>query len=147
MIASIIRHHSDWALIPMIAWGICELSIDVWIILSLRRTTLWLIETKNDEKLRLFRCFSWSIICIIIAMCLSMIWMMILHLHISCTIKYRFFWMDDAFGEILNSTLLIVLMIIFRPKQGELNLKSTVYFVHEIFDDDTAELVEPTATE
>ncbi|KAI8784885.1 transmembrane protein 87A isoform X2 [Biomphalaria glabrata] len=82
---------------------------------SLLQTTRTLRLRRNVVKLSLYRHFTNTLIFAVLASIAYMIWSLTQHKFKECLSDWKELWLDDAFWHLLFSSILFVIMILWRP--------------------------------
>ncbi|KAF7643811.1 hypothetical protein LDENG_00232920 [Lucifuga dentata] len=86
-----------------------------WIFVSLAQTMKLLKLRRNVVKLSLYRHFTNTLIFAVIASVIFIIWTTKTFKMSKCQSDWRELWIDDAFWRFLFSTILLVIMFLWRP--------------------------------
>ncbi|KAM7412542.1 hypothetical protein PAMA_020089 [Pampus argenteus] len=86
-----------------------------WIFVSLAQTMKLLRLRRNVVKLSLYRHFTNTLIFAVIASVIFIIWTTKTFKMSKCQSDWRELWIDDAFWRFLFSTILLVIMFLWRP--------------------------------
>ncbi|XP_054868395.1 transmembrane protein 87A-like isoform X2 [Amphiprion ocellaris] len=86
-----------------------------WIFVSLAQTMKLLRLRRNVVKLSLYRHFTNTLIFAVIASVIFIIWTTKTFRMSRCHSDWRELWIDDAFWRFLFSTILLVIMFLWRP--------------------------------
>ncbi|KAM9801119.1 transmembrane protein 87A [Neosynchiropus ocellatus] len=86
-----------------------------WIFVSLAQTMKLLRLRRNVVKLSLYRHFTNTLIFAVIASIIFIIWTTRTFKMAKCQSDWRELWIDDAFWRFLFSTILLVIMFLWRP--------------------------------
>nr|XP_046246104.1 transmembrane protein 87A-like [Scatophagus argus]XP_046246105.1 transmembrane protein 87A-like [Scatophagus argus] len=86
-----------------------------WIFVSLAQTMKLLRLRRNVVKLSLYRHFTNTLIFAVIASVIFIIWTTKTIKMVKCQSDWRELWIDDAFWRFLFSTILLVIMFLWRP--------------------------------
>uniref|UniRef100_A0A1A8BSM1 Transmembrane protein 87A n=1 Tax=Nothobranchius kadleci TaxID=1051664 RepID=A0A1A8BSM1_NOTKA len=86
-----------------------------WIFVSLTQTMKLLKLRRNVVKLSLFRHFTNTLIFAVIASIIFIFWTMKTFTMSKCRSDWRELWIEDAFWRLLFSTILLVIMFLWRP--------------------------------
>lgn len=70
---------------------------------------------RNMVKLSLYRHFTNTLIFAVLASVVFMLYSIKVHRFADCLTDWKELWVDDAFWHVLFSTLLLVIMILWRP--------------------------------
>ncbi|GAB0095414.1 transmembrane protein 87A [Sergentomyia squamirostris] len=109
-----INDRSNQILVASIPLAVLDSAICWWIFTSLVQTTRTLRLRRNMVKLSLYRHFTNTLIFAVIASVIFMLYSLKSHRMASCS-DWKELWIDDAFWHILFSSLLLVIMILWRP--------------------------------
>uniref|UniRef100_A0A1L8DK40 Putative lung seven transmembrane receptor n=3 Tax=Nyssomyia neivai TaxID=330878 RepID=A0A1L8DK40_9DIPT len=109
-----INDRSNQILVASIPLAVLDSAICWWIFTSLVQTTRTLRLRRNMVKLSLYRHFTNTLIFAVIASVIFMLYSLKSHRMASCS-DWKELWVDDAFWHILFSSLLLVIMILWRP--------------------------------
>ncbi|XP_075328893.1 transmembrane protein 87A isoform X2 [Odontesthes bonariensis] len=86
-----------------------------WIFLSLAQTMKLLRLRRNVVKLSLYRHFTNTLIFAVIATVIFVIWTTKTFTLSNCRSDWKELWIEDAFWRFLFSTILLVIMFLWRP--------------------------------
>ncbi|XP_069463936.1 transmembrane protein 87B isoform X2 [Ambystoma mexicanum] len=86
-----------------------------WIFISLAQTMKTLKLRKNPVKYSLYRHFTNTLIFAVIASIIFMVWTTKKFKLAECQSDWMELWVDDAFWRFLFSTILLVIMFLWRP--------------------------------
>ncbi|XP_072247986.1 transmembrane protein 87A isoform X2 [Leuresthes tenuis] len=86
-----------------------------WIFMSLAQTMKLLRLRRNVVKLSLYRHFTNTLIFAVIATIIFVIWTTKTFTLSTCRSDWRELWIEDAFWRFLFSTILLVIMFLWRP--------------------------------
>jgi len=103
------------AAIPL---SIIDSSICWWVFSALVATTRTLRLRRNVVKLALYRHFANTLVLSVIASVVFMMWNIKFHRLEECLKDWRDLWIDEAFWHFLFSTMLCVIMFLWRPSQN-----------------------------
>uniref|UniRef100_A0A0K0ES04 EF-hand domain-containing protein n=1 Tax=Strongyloides stercoralis TaxID=6248 RepID=A0A0K0ES04_STRER len=92
-----------------------EVIIFWWIFTSLTSTIRALKIRNNDVKLRLYSNFANVLGISIVASVIFMLWFLINHVFRHCLMNWKELWFDTAFWHFLFCSVLIAIMILWRP--------------------------------
>ncbi|XP_035774895.1 transmembrane protein 87A-like [Anopheles albimanus] len=106
---------SNQILVASIPLAVLDSAICWWIFTSLVQTTRTLRLRRNMVKLSLYRHFTNTLIFAVLASVVFMLYSIKVHRFADCLTDWRELWVDDAFWHVLFSTLLLVIMILWRP--------------------------------
>ncbi|CEF70880.1 Transmembrane receptor, eukaryota family-containing protein [Strongyloides ratti] len=102
----------QFATLPLVFF---EVIIFWWIFTSLTNTIRALKIRNNDVKLRLYSNFANILGISIIASVIFMIWFLVNHVFRHCLMNWKELWFDTAFWHLLFCSVLIAIMILWRP--------------------------------
>lgn len=102
-------------LVASIPLAVLDSAICWWIFTSLVQTTRTLRLRRNMVKLALYRHFTNTLIFAVIASIIFMLFSIKQHHMTNCVKEWKDYWQDDAFWHVLFSSLLLVIMILWRP--------------------------------
>lgn len=102
-------------LVASIPLAVLDSAICWWIFTSLVQTTRTLRLRRNMVKLTLYRHFTNTLIFAVIASIIFMLFSIKVHRMNICLTEWKDLWQDEAFWHVLFSTLLLVIMILWRP--------------------------------
>ncbi|XP_053694219.1 transmembrane protein 87A isoform X2 [Sabethes cyaneus] len=111
----IMHTKNDQLLVASIPLAVLDSAICWWIFTSLVQTTRTLRLRRNMVKLSLYRHFTNTLIFAVLASVLFMLYSIKSHRLTDCLSEWKTLWVDDAFWHVLFSTLLLVIMILWRP--------------------------------
>uniref|UniRef100_A0A182TE40 GOST seven transmembrane domain-containing protein n=2 Tax=gambiae species complex TaxID=44542 RepID=A0A182TE40_9DIPT len=106
---------SNQILVASIPLAVLDSAICWWIFTSLVQTTRTLRLRRNMVKLSLYRHFTNTLIFAVLASVVFMLYSIKVHRFADCLTDWKELWVDDAFWHVLFSTLLLVIMILWRP--------------------------------
>ncbi|XP_058120693.1 transmembrane protein 87A [Anopheles ziemanni] len=106
---------SNQILVASIPLAVLDSAICWWIFTSLVQTTRTLRLRRNMVKLSLYRHFTNTLIFAVLASVVFMLYSIKVHRFAECLTDWKELWVDDAFWHVLFSTLLLVIMILWRP--------------------------------
>ncbi|XP_053363552.1 transmembrane protein 87A-like [Clarias gariepinus] len=109
-----------------------------WIFISLAQTMKLLRLRRNVVKLSLYRHFTNTLIFAVIASVIFIIWTTKTFKLSKCQSDWREMWIDDAFWRFLFSTILLVIMFLWRPSANNQRYAFSP-LVDEISDEEEAE--------
>lgn len=109
-----------------------------WIFISLAQTMKLLRLRRNVVKLSLYRHFTNTLIFAVIASVIFIIWTTKTFKLSKCQSDWRELWIDDAFWRFLFSTILLVIMFLWRPSANNQRYAFSP-LVDEISDEEEAE--------
>jgi hypothetical protein len=89
-----------------------------WIFTALVHTIRQLRVRRNVVKLSLYKHFTNVLIFAVLASLVYMVWSTMEHKFVSCLLDWKEIWMDTAFWQMLFSTILLVIIILFRPSNN-----------------------------
>lgn len=102
-------------LVASIPLAVLDSAICWWIFTSLVQTTRTLRLRRNMVKLTLYRHFTNTLIFAVIASIIFMLFSIKVHRMTMCLTEWKDLWQDEAFWHVLFSSLLLVIMILWRP--------------------------------
>lgn len=102
-------------LVASIPLAVLDSAICWWIFTSLVQTTRTLRLRRNMVKLTLYRHFTNTLIFAVIASIIFMLFSIKVHRMAVCLTEWKDLWQDEAFWHVLFSSLLLVIMILWRP--------------------------------
>ncbi|XP_058826390.1 transmembrane protein 87A [Topomyia yanbarensis] len=111
----IMHTKNDQLLVASIPLAVLDSAICWWIFTSLVQTTRTLRLRRNMVKLTLYRHFTNTLIFAVLASVVFMLYSIKTHRFAECLTDWKELWVDDAFWHVLFSTLLLVIMILWRP--------------------------------
>uniref|UniRef100_U5EXR0 Putative conserved plasma membrane protein n=1 Tax=Corethrella appendiculata TaxID=1370023 RepID=U5EXR0_9DIPT len=106
---------SNQILLASIPLAVLDSAICWWIFTSLVQTTRTLRLRRNMVKLSLYRHFTNTLIFAVLASVIFMLYSIKIHRFAECLTDWKELWVDEAFWHVLFSTLLLVIMILWRP--------------------------------
>uniref|UniRef100_A0A182MRF5 Transmembrane protein 87A n=1 Tax=Anopheles culicifacies TaxID=139723 RepID=A0A182MRF5_9DIPT len=106
---------SNQILVASVPLAVLDSAICWWIFTSLVQTTRTLRLRRNMVKLSLYRHFTNTLIFAVLASVVFMLYSIKVHRFADCLTDWKELWVDDAFWHVLFSTLLLVIMILWRP--------------------------------
>lgn len=101
--------------VASIPLAVLDSAICWWIFTSLVQTTRTLRLRRNTVKLSLYRHFTNTLIFAVIASIIFMLFSIKTHRLARCLTDWKDLWQDEAFWHVLFSSLLLVIMILWRP--------------------------------
>lgn len=102
-------------LVASIPLAVLDSAICWWIFTSLVQTTRTLRLRRNTVKLTLYRHFTNTLIFAVIASIIFMLFSIKVHRMAVCLTEWKDLWHDEAFWHVLFSSLLLVIMVLWRP--------------------------------
>ncbi|XP_041733399.1 transmembrane protein 87A isoform X2 [Coregonus clupeaformis] len=105
----------DLVLLAAIPLAVLDSTLCWWIFISLAQTMKLLRLRRNVVKLSLYRHFTNTLIIAVIASVIFIIWTTKTFKFSKCQSDWRELWIDDAFWRFLFSTILLVIMFLWRP--------------------------------
>ncbi|XP_046719319.1 transmembrane protein 87A-like [Silurus meridionalis] len=109
-----------------------------WIFISLAQTMKLLRLRRNVVKLSLYRHFTNTLIFAVIASVIFIVWTTKTFKLTKCQSDWREMWIDDAFWRFLFSTILLVIMFLWRPSANNQRYAFSP-LVDELSDEEEAE--------
>ncbi|CAL1291155.1 unnamed protein product [Larinioides sclopetarius] len=103
------------ALMAGVPLAVTDSGICWWIFSSLVQTIRTLRLRRNIVKLQLYRHFTNTLIMAVIGSVAFMTWSIHAHKLSSCITDWKELWVDEAYWHFLFSTILFVIMILWRP--------------------------------
>ncbi|XP_076463484.1 transmembrane protein 87A-like isoform X2 [Babylonia areolata] len=107
--------YSNKFLLVAVPLAVLEAIICWWVIGSLKRTKQALREMEDMVTLALYKRFTFSLLCIVLAFVASVIWTLTEHKFQACIRDWKQLWLDQAFRHLLSATLLFIIMLLWRP--------------------------------
>lgn len=111
-----------------------------WIFISLAQTMKLLRLRRNVVKLSLYRHFTNTLIFAVIASVIFIIWTTKTFKFSKCQSDWRELWIDDAFWRFLFSTILLVIMFLWRPSANNQRYAFSP-LVDEVSDEEKEQLM------
>ncbi|XP_073673780.1 transmembrane protein 87A isoform X2 [Garra rufa] len=105
----------DLVLLAAIPLAVLDSTLCWWIFISLAQTMKLLRLRRNVVKLSLYRHFTNTLIFAIIASVIFIVWTTKTFKLSKCQSDWRELWIDDAFWRFLFSSILLVIMFLWRP--------------------------------
>ncbi|XP_063060977.1 transmembrane protein 87A-like isoform X2 [Engraulis encrasicolus] len=105
----------DVVLLAAIPLAVLDSALCWWIFISLAQTMKLLRLRRNVVKLSLYRHFTNTLIFAVIASVIFIVWSTHTFKFSKCQSDWRELWIDDAFWRFLFSTILLVIMFLWRP--------------------------------
>nr|XP_020461263.1 transmembrane protein 87A-like isoform X2 [Monopterus albus] len=105
----------DVVLLAAIPLAVLDSTLCWWIFVSLAQTMKLLKLRRNVVKLSLYRHFTNTLIFAVIASVIFIIWTSRTFRMADCQSDWRELWLVDAFWRFLFSTILLVIMFLWRP--------------------------------
>ncbi|XP_065137029.1 transmembrane protein 87A isoform X3 [Paramisgurnus dabryanus] len=124
----------DLVLLAAIPLAVLDSTLCWWIFISLAQTMKLLRLRKNLVKLSLYRHFTNTLIFAVIASVIFIIWTTKTFKMSKCQSDWRELWIDDAFWRFLFSSILLVIMFLWRPSANNQR-----YAFTPLVDEDTEE--------
>lgn len=106
---------SNQILVASIPLAVLDSAICWWIFTSLVQTTRTLRLRRNMVKLTLYRHFTNTLIFAVISSVIFMLFSIKTHRLAQCLTDWKELWQDEAFWHVLFSSLLLVIMVLWRP--------------------------------
>ncbi|KAF8790751.1 Transmembrane protein 87A like protein [Argiope bruennichi] len=103
------------ALMAGVPLAVTDSGICWWIFSSLVQTIRTLRLRRNIVKLQLYRHFTNTLIMAVIGSVAFMTWSIHAHKLSTCITDWKELWVDEAYWHFLFSTILFVIMILWRP--------------------------------
>ncbi|XP_035218503.1 transmembrane protein 87A-like [Stegodyphus dumicola] len=103
------------ALMAGIPLAVTDSAICWWIFSSLVQTIRTLRLRRNIVKLQLYRHFTNTLLLSVIGSVAFMTWSIHAHKLVNCITDWKELWVDEAYWHFLFSTILFVIMILWRP--------------------------------
>ncbi|XP_073722186.1 transmembrane protein 87A-like isoform X2 [Misgurnus anguillicaudatus] len=124
----------DLVLLAAIPLAVLDSTLCCHIFISLAQTMKLLRLRKNLVKLSLYRHFTNTLIFAVIASVIFIIWTTKTFKMSKCQSDWRELWIDDAFWRFLFSSILLVIMFLWRPSANNQR-----YAFTPLVDEDTEE--------
>lgn len=102
-------------LLASVPLALLDSGMSWWIFISLAQTMKTLKLRKNPVKYSLYRHFTNTLIFAVIASVIFMVWTTKKFRLAECQSDWMELWVDDAFWRFLFSTILLVIMVLWRP--------------------------------
>ncbi|XP_036418607.1 transmembrane protein 87A isoform X2 [Colossoma macropomum] len=128
----------DLVLLAAIPLAVLDSTLCWWIFISLAQTMKLLRLRRNVVKLSLYRHFTNTLIFAVIASVIFIIWTTKTFRLSKCQSDWRELWIDDAFWRFLFSTILLVIMFLWRPSANNQRYAFSP-LVDEVSDEEEAE--------
>ncbi|XP_056329067.1 transmembrane protein 87A-like isoform X2 [Danio aesculapii] len=109
------EHGGQTSLFCDIVMALIDSCIVWWIFISLAQTMKLLRLRRNVVKLSLYRHFTNTLIFAVIASIIFIVWTTKTFKLAKCQSDWRELWIDDAFWRFLFSSILLVIMFLWRP--------------------------------
>ncbi|XP_058600328.1 transmembrane protein 87A-like [Onychostoma macrolepis] len=109
------EHGGSSRLLCDIVMALIDSCIVWWIFISLAQTMKLLRLRRNVVKLSLYRHFTNTLIFAVIASVIFIVWTTKTFKLSKCQSDWRELWIDDAFWRFLFSSILLVIMFLWRP--------------------------------
>ncbi|XP_028934053.1 transmembrane protein 87A isoform X2 [Ornithorhynchus anatinus] len=106
---------SDLASLAFIPLAFLDTALCWWIFISLTQTMKLLKLRRNVVKLSLYRHFTNTLILAVAASIVFIIWTTVKFRLVDCQSDWQELWVDDAIWRLLFSTILFVIMVLWRP--------------------------------
>ncbi|XP_078785910.1 transmembrane protein 87A isoform X2 [Oryzias latipes] len=106
---------ADVVLLAAIPLALLDSALCWWIFVSLAQTMKLLKLRRNVVKLSLYRHFTNTLIFAVIASVIFIVWATKTITLSVCQADWRELWINDAFWRFLFSTILLVIMFLWRP--------------------------------
>ncbi|XP_058270293.1 transmembrane protein 87A-like [Hemibagrus wyckioides] len=123
-----------------IVLAVTDSCVVCYIFISLAQTMKLLRLRRNVVKLSLYRHFTNTLIFAVIASVIFIIWTTKTFKLSKCQSDWREMWIDDAFWRFLFSTILLVIMFLWRPSANNQRYAFSP-LVDEISDEEAEQLV------
>lgn len=123
--------------VASIPLAILDSAICWWIFTSLVNTTRTLRLRRNTVKLTLYRHFTNTLIFAVIASVIFMLVSVKTHQIHRCLTDWKDLWQDDAYWHVLFSSLLLVIMILWRPTNNNQRYAFTPLLDHPEDEEDS----------
>ncbi|CAB3367281.1 Hypothetical predicted protein [Cloeon dipterum] len=108
------KSQNNQILVASVPLAVLDSAICWWIFTSLVQTTRTLRLRRNVVKLTLYRHFTNTLIFAVIASAIFMLYSIKSRL-VLCQYNWKNLWIDEAYWHLLFSTLLLVIMVLWRP--------------------------------
>ncbi|XP_035390144.1 transmembrane protein 87A isoform X1 [Electrophorus electricus] len=128
----------DLVLLAAIPLAVLDSTLCWWIFISLAQTMKLLRLRRNVVKLSLYRHFTNTLIFAVIASVVFIVWTTKTFKLSKCQSDWRELWIDDAFWRFLFSTILLVIMFLWRPSANNQRYAFSP-LVDEVSDEEVAE--------
>lgn len=102
-------------LVASVPLAVLDSAICWWIFSALVNTTRTLRLRRNEIKLNLYRHFTNTLIFAVAASVIFMLYSIKTHRIVMCLMVWKDLWLEQAYWHILFSSLLLVIMILWRP--------------------------------
>lgn len=109
---------SGKTLLAAVPLAVIDSSICWWVFSALVQTTRTLRLRRNTVKLSLYKHFANTLVFSVLASIVFMLWSIKYHKLVDCLVDWRDLWVDEAFWHLLFSTILLVIMVLWRPSQN-----------------------------
>lgn len=110
-----VRDDANNQVIASIPLAVLDATVCYWAAVSLAQTTRTLRLRRNTVKLSLYRHFTNTLIFGVFASIIFMLFSIKSHRLTRCLTDWKDLWQDEAFWHVLFSSLLLVIMILWRP--------------------------------
>ncbi|XP_036392612.1 transmembrane protein 87A isoform X2 [Megalops cyprinoides] len=130
----------DLVLLAAIPLAVLDSALCWWIFISLAQTMKLLRLRRNVVKLSLYRHFTNTLIFAVIASVIFIIWTTKTFKFSKCQSDWRELWIDDAFWRFLFSTILLVIMFLWRPSANNQRYAFSP-LVDEVSDEEKEQLM------
>ncbi|KAG2457474.1 transmembrane protein 87A-like isoform X1 [Polypterus senegalus] len=134
------------ALIANLSLSLIDSCVMWWIFMSLSQTIKLLKLRRNVVKLTLYQHFTNTLIFSVLASLIFFIWTTKEFKLMDCHSGWRDLWVDDAFWRLLFSTILLVIMVLFRPSANKQRFSYSP-LIDEDDEDDDSDVKEPMLNE
>ncbi|KAF7700083.1 hypothetical protein HF521_003041 [Silurus meridionalis] len=128
----------DLVLLAAIPLAVLDSTLCCYIFISLAQTMKLLRLRRNVVKLSLYRHFTNTLIFAVIASVIFIVWTTKTFKLTKCQSDWREMWIDDAFWRFLFSTILLVIMFLWRPSANNQRYAFSP-LVDELSDEEEAE--------
>ncbi|KAF5904379.1 transmembrane protein 87A-like isoform X2, partial [Clarias magur] len=128
----------DLVLLAAIPLAVLDSTLCCYIFISLAQTMKLLRLRRNVVKLSLYRHFTNTLIFAVIASVIFIVWTTKTFKLSKCQSDWREMWIDDAFWRFLFSTILLVIMFLWRPSANNQRYAFSP-LLDEISDEEEAE--------
>lgn len=135
------RNEPAGSLMTTIPLATLDSMIVWWIFTSLLQTTNTLKLRRNLVKHKLYRDFTLVLTLAVFASLAFIIWVMHGFRISACIVEWQYLWFEQAYWHILFSSVLLIIMILFRPTNNNQRYAFTPLLDGESDDDDEEELI------
>ncbi|XP_034051228.1 LOW QUALITY PROTEIN: transmembrane protein 87A-like [Thalassophryne amazonica] len=128
------------ALVANLSLSLIDSCVMWWIFISFISNPLVSLKLRrNIVKLSLYQHFTNTLIFSVVASIVFIIWTTKVFKLVDCQSGWRDLWVDDAFWRLLFSTILLVIMVLFRPSANSQRFSHSPLIDDDDEDDEAKE--------